>query len=66
MQFVMPKLFYAYRIERRDQNGDILEHIAGIDDLEVANAAYEAARKRWPGQCITLRQGALFIEDSRR
>ena len=35
MEFVMPKLFYAYRIERRDQRGDILEHIAGVDDLEV-------------------------------
>jgi len=29
-------------------------------------AAYTAARKRWRGEPITLREGTLIIEDSRR
>ena len=38
---------------------------AGIDDLLIAKAAYQAACTKWPGECITLRQGARVIEDSR-
>ena len=58
---------FAYRIDRWDANGDgISEHVAGIDDLVVARSAYEAACKRWPGEMITLRQGARVIEDSRK
>ena len=40
-----------------------MDHVAGIDDL---GAAYEAACKRWPGECITLRHGARGIEDNRK
>jgi hypothetical protein len=43
----------------------IIEHIAGIDDFEVAEATYRAAVVRWPRARITLRQGARVIEDSR-
>jgi hypothetical protein len=43
----------------------IVEHVAGVDDFEVAEAAYRAAVTRWPAACITLRQGARVIEDSR-
>jgi hypothetical protein len=42
-----------------------MEHVAGIEDLIVATAAYETACKRWPGETITLRQGARVLEDSR-
>jgi hypothetical protein len=39
----------------------ILEHIAGIDDFEVAEATYWAAVVRWPMARITLRQGARVV-----
>ena len=57
---------FAYRIDRWDASDSIVEHVAGIDDLAVARAAYEAACKRWPGDAVTLRQGARIIEDSRK
>jgi hypothetical protein len=61
------KTQFAYRVDRWDARGDtILDHIGGLDDLEVASAAYEAACKRWSREPITLRQGARVIEDSRR
>jgi hypothetical protein len=43
-----------------------VEHVAGIEDYQVALATFRAACKRWPGVPITLRQGARVIEDSRR
>ena len=61
------KSHFAYRIDRWDADGNsIMEHVAGSDDLAVAMAAYAAALGRWPGECITLRQGARVIEDSRK
>lgn len=62
------KTHFAYRIDRWDARGGdpIMDHVAGVDDLEVAVAAYKAACKRWPGEPVTLRQGTLVIEDSRR
>ena len=58
---------FAYRLDRWDTNGgNIIHHIANIDDLELAMAAYEAACKRWPGNCFTLRQGSRVIADSRQ
>jgi hypothetical protein len=38
-----------------------VEHVAGMDDFEVAEAAYRAAVARWPAARITLRQGALVV-----
>ena len=46
--------------------GNIIHHIAILDDLELAMAAYEAACKQWPGEAITLRQGARIIKADRR
>jgi hypothetical protein len=43
----------------------IVEHVAGVEDYQVALATYRAACERWPGTPITLRQGARVIEDSR-
>ena len=58
---------FAYRIDRWDADGNkVIEHVADIDELTVAKAIYEAACKQWPGANITLRQGARFIEDSRK
>jgi len=56
---------FAYRIDRWDTHGrKIIQHIANVDDLVLAMAAYEAARKHWPGQTITLREGERVIKDS--
>ena len=41
-----------------------MEHIAGVEDYQVALATFRAACERWPGAPITLRQGARVIEDS--
>jgi hypothetical protein len=60
------KTHFAYRIDRWDASDSVIDHVAGIDDLVVARAAYEAACKRWPGDAVTLRQGARIIEDSRK
>ena len=50
-----------------DTRGEsIVEHVAGVEDYQVALATYRAACERWPGTPITLRQGARVIEDSRR
>jgi hypothetical protein len=61
------KPHFAFRIDRWDNNGKaIIERVAGIEDFDVAIAAFRAACLRWPGEPITLRQGARVIEDSRR
>ena len=58
---------FTFRVDRWDSNGEnIVEHIAGVEDFQIAQATYRAAVERWPGGAITLRQGARVIEDSRR
>jgi hypothetical protein len=49
---------------RRNEN--LVEHLAGAEDFQLALATYKAACGRWPRAAITLRQGARVIEDSRR
>jgi hypothetical protein len=40
-----------------DDPGDrIVEHVADVDDFEVAEAIYRAAVTRWPRARITLRR----------
>jgi hypothetical protein len=51
------KTYFAFRIDIWDDAGDsIVEHVAGVDDFEVAEATYRAAVARWPKARITLRQ----------
>jgi hypothetical protein len=58
---------FAYRIDLWDADGNsVVKHLADIDDLIVAGATFDAACKRWPGECITLRQGSRIIHDSRQ
>jgi hypothetical protein len=43
------KTHFAFRIDIWDDTGDsIVEHVAGVDDFEVAEATYRAAVARWP------------------
>jgi hypothetical protein len=58
---------FAYRIDAWDADGEnVIEHLAGVEDLQVAKATYLAACQRWPQTPLTLRQGTRVIEDSRR
>jgi hypothetical protein len=53
------------RLDLWDAAGEnIVEHVAGIDDFEVATAAYRAALGRWPNSRVILRQGARTVNDS--
>ena len=48
-----------------DSDGEsIVEHVAGVEDYQVALATYRAACERWPGTPISLRQGARVIEEA--
>ena len=58
---------FTFRVDTWTPDGEsIVEHVAGVEDYQVALAAFPAACQRWPGTPITLRQGARVIEDSRR
>jgi hypothetical protein len=57
---------FAYRIDMWDDAGEsVVEHLAGVEDFQVAMATYYAACDRWPNAPITLREGARVIEDGR-
>ena len=57
---------FAFRIDRWDPSANVVQCVADLDDLAVAVETYEAACKRWPGNCFTLRQGSRVIADSRQ
>jgi hypothetical protein len=55
----------TYRIDVWTGDGEsIVEHLAAVENLIVARAAYRAACERWPNSVITLRPGARVIEDT--
>jgi hypothetical protein len=59
------KTHFAFRVDIWDDTGDsIVEHVAGVDDFEVAEATYRAAILRWPRARITLRQGIRVVHDT--
>ena len=58
---------FTFRVDTWTSDGEsIVEHVAGVEDYQVALATYRAACERWPGTPITLRQGARVIENGRR
>ena len=58
---------FTFRVDTWTPDGEsVVEHVAGVEDYQVALATFRAACERWPGTPITLRQGARVIEDSRR
>jgi hypothetical protein len=58
---------FTFRVDTWTPDGEsIVEHVAGIEDYQVALVTYRAACQRGPGIAVTLRQGARVIEDSRR
>ena len=59
------KTYFAFRVDIWDATGDnIVEHVAGVDDLEVAEATYRAAVARWPSERITLGQGIRVVHNT--
>ena len=62
---IKTKTYFAFRVHVWDSAANsIVEHIAGIDDFEIAEATYWAAVARWPAARITLRQGARVVMKS--
>jgi hypothetical protein len=60
------KTHFTFRVDTWTPDGEsIVEHVAGVEDYQLALATFRAACKRWPDIPITLRQGARVIEDSR-
>jgi hypothetical protein len=58
---------FTFRVDTWTPDGEsIVEHVAGVEDHEVALATFLAACQRWPGTSITLRRGTRVIDDSRR
>ena len=57
---------FLHRVDRLDANGEIVAHLAGIENRELAMATYEAACKLWPGDPIVLREGGQVVKDSRK
>ena len=61
--YEQPDFDFLYRVDMWTIDGEkVIEHLAGIEDFQVAMATYRAACERWPGTAITLRQGARVIE----
>lgn len=58
---------FAHRIDTWDDAGqNIIDHVAGVEDFEVAEATFWAVMKRWPNAVVTLRADARVIHDSRK
>jgi hypothetical protein len=59
------KTHFAFRVDIWDDTGNtIVEHVAGVDDFDVAEATYRAAVARWPAARITLRHGIRVVHDT--
>jgi hypothetical protein len=57
------RVHFLYRIDMWSRDGArVIEHLAGVEDFQVAMATYRAACERWPGIPITLSQGGRVIE----
>jgi hypothetical protein len=51
---MITRTHFAHRVDMWDAAGEnIVEHLAGVEDSEVAMATYRAACQRWPGAAIT-------------
>ena len=58
---------FTFRVDTWTADGEsIVEHVAGVEDYQIALATFHGACQRWPGTPITLRRGARVIEDRRR
>jgi hypothetical protein len=52
----LTRTHFAFRIDMWDASSEnLVEHIAGVEDYQVAQATYRTAVERRPGAAITLR-----------
>ena len=58
------RIHFKHSIELVDDNAEIVDQLARVEDFMLAKATYEAAVKRWPKERIRLRQQARIVEDS--
>ena len=66
-RFVRTRTHFAFRIDLWTADGEsIVEHLADVEDFQLAVATYRVAVELWLGAPITLRRGARVIEDNRR
>jgi hypothetical protein len=55
---------FKHSVERVDGDGEIADHLAGVEDFLLARATHDAAVKRWPKERIRLRQETKIVADS--
>jgi hypothetical protein len=55
---------FKHSIELVDDNGEIVDQLAGVQDFMLAKATFDAAVRRWPKARIRLCQEAKIVEDS--
>ena len=56
---------FKHSVERMDGDGEIADHLAGVEDFLLARATcHDAAVKRWPKERIRLRQEDWIVADS--
>jgi hypothetical protein len=55
---------FKHSVELVDCNGEVADHLAGIEDFMLVKATYDAAVRRWPKERIRLCQAARILEDS--
>jgi hypothetical protein len=55
---------FKHSIELVDDNAEIVDQLARVEDFMLAKATYDAAVRRWPKARIRLCQEARIIEDS--
>jgi hypothetical protein len=53
---------FKHSVERVGRFGQIVEHLAGIEDYMLAKATFDAAVKRWPKETIRLCAEARIID----
>ena len=58
------RIHFKHSVEVIDNYGNIIDHLAGVEDFLLAKATYDAAVRRWPKERIRLCQEARIVEDS--
>jgi hypothetical protein len=54
---------FKHSVELVGGDGEIADHLAGVEDFLLAQATYDAAVKRWPKERIRLRQETRIVAD---
>ena len=57
---------FKHNVFMLDEAGDLLEHLGGTEDYQLAAELSEVALKRWPDVRIQMRDGARIVYDNTR